>query len=502
MTVSTSRQALWRSLGPQLGEMAWHLTHADPGIHDMSRQHGAAMIALIERHHLNEGLRRPLRILEVGAYCHYGAHLAAGRFSGMAVTHDIAPASLELGMKLSAQLAARPVETRAVVGDFHDLPFCDDYFDLVFIASAVHHTFSVRKVIAELLRVARPGGVVHLQNEPVMRAFCTYSFRSNRQESFSPFEAAIAARGLIHTLSSPFPGSRTEELFNMVENDRIPLPVFKTALQKGADLLDWRVDTAGLIGEPEEKLLALRRDDTLEDAIGDWILDEVAALRPNFSAADGLCGRRLPGPDDVWSLAYRTAEGLRRMAACPDDPDIPAQLFGAALRASVRKCGVGAGAGALLRRPLSGAGAVETDPPNASGAGIQLANILPDPTDSAAISGFFPASDWTIITEDNGYTSICNQGGVSRILTGDLPGRAVVLLRIYSVAADHPYRVSIAVDGADVHTHAVTTSESHLARMVLTPGAVVEVSHGDLEGRRVELPWHTRLIARGYRLLD
>jgi hypothetical protein len=46
------------------------------------------------------------------------------------------------------------------VGDMHQMPFPDQHFQLVFIKNTVDKSYDVRRLVAELLRVTRPGGII------------------------------------------------------------------------------------------------------------------------------------------------------------------------------------------------------------------------------------------------------------------------------------------------------------------------------------------------------
>jgi ubiquinone/menaquinone biosynthesis C-methylase UbiE len=152
--------ALLHAYGPQMGEMVWHSIHHDPRIDSMVQAQGAVMRDIIARHGLRPP-QRPIRILEVGAYSHYTVHAVAAESGGIGVANDISPAALRAGASL-ARARGIPVADTLVASDFHDLPFADGFFDLVFIASAVHHTFRPWRVLDELFRVLRPGGVLHI----------------------------------------------------------------------------------------------------------------------------------------------------------------------------------------------------------------------------------------------------------------------------------------------------------------------------------------------------
>lgn len=46
------------------------------------------------------------------------------------------------------------------VGDMHRMPFANQYFQLVFIKNTVDKSYDVRRLVTELLRVTRPGGII------------------------------------------------------------------------------------------------------------------------------------------------------------------------------------------------------------------------------------------------------------------------------------------------------------------------------------------------------
>ena len=46
-----------------------------------------------------------------------------------------------------------------VTGDMHEMPFPQDHFQLVFLKNVVDKSYDIRRLVAELFRVLRPGGV-------------------------------------------------------------------------------------------------------------------------------------------------------------------------------------------------------------------------------------------------------------------------------------------------------------------------------------------------------
>jgi hypothetical protein len=231
---------------------------------------------------------------------------------GVSVVHDVSLASLRVGLK-GARAAGIDTDVTLVTGDFHDLPLSTNYFDIVFCASSIHHTFRARRVLQEILRVIRRGGVLQLENEPIGRALSFYGFRSNPQTECTPFEAELARRGSLLTLSSTFPGSPPEFLFGMIENERIPLDMVLNTLTNDGEITSLQLKPH--VSEFESRILALPRDLDLETSLATLLLTEIQAVRTAFTKRNRLLGARLPETDDVWRLSYQVAPQLRRLTS-------------------------------------------------------------------------------------------------------------------------------------------------------------------------------------------
>jgi SAM-dependent methyltransferase len=482
--------------GPQLGELAWHSVHVDSRIAAMSEEHAASIVRTVERCKLT-AVGRPIRILEVGAYAHYGAHLAAARLGGASVVHDISPASLRVGLG-GVHATGVVVDATLVAGDFHDLPFNAGYFDIVFCASSVHHTFRPWRVLEEMLRVIRPGGALQLENEPIGRALCFYGFRSNREPEFTPFEAELDRRGSLFTFSSPFPGSRPESLFGMTENDRIPLDmVLRTLTNYGEITL---LQLVPRTGEFERRILALRRDYDLEATLAAFLMAEIEAVKPVLTQRDQLLGARLPQIDDVWRLSYQVAPKLRRLAELTgrDAEYEMARLFGAALQATVTKQGDAEPQAKLFRRQVSMQDGVFNDLPVLPGIRLHLgAQSIPaiERGELVALASIYGAEDWEPYREQNGLLSMLNLGSRCRITLPRLSSAAILLLRFFAVAVSRPYRVTLhCPKAADVTSVVVAQSESLLLRELMPKDCgEIYIETKTLEGEPISIPRHIRL---------
>ena len=482
--------------GPQLGELAWHSLHVDSRLDAMSEHHATSILRVVTDHDLRPD-DRPIRILEVGAYAHHGAHRAAAALGGASVAHDVSPASLRIGLD-GARAAGFGADATLVAGDFHDLPFETDYFDVVFCASSIHHTFRPWRVLRDMIRVLRPGGALRLENEPVGRALCFYGFRGNRTESRTAFESELERRGLMQTLSSPIPGSRSESLFGMIENDRIPLDMILDALTAEGEvasirLLPQRADF-------EQRIMDLPRDADLEANLAAMLLDEIAAVRPGLTEHDRLLGIRLPGTDEIWRLSYQVAPYVRRLASLSGQEAAfeSARLFGAELQATILKLGAGEPAARMFRRQLAVHGKVFDDLPVLPGVRLDLnAQSIPaiGSGDPASLRHVYPAGEWEPHLEDNGLRTMLNVGQRSRIVLPGLPSAAMLLLRFYAVAAEEPYRVGLRLrDGSEIASLLVVQSESLLLRELVPRGcAELFIETRAPNGEPVDRPGHVRL---------
>jgi SAM-dependent methyltransferase len=461
----------------QIGEIGWHSVNADSSLDANSLHHANVMHDIIKR----MKFERP-RILEVGAYAHYSSQIAAHMSQGLSVSHDISASSLKVGQEL-AQQQGYGKNHHCVAGDFHNLPFEDGAFDLVYIASAVHHTIQPALVLRELARVTRPGGVLHLENEPVGRLACFYQFRCNRNGEGTPFEGALWERGMIRTFSSPFPGSRPEERFGMIENDRIPLETYERSLLQVGRPLRWDLDSYSNIGEFEAWLLK----GPTEDEIIARLNENIEALSLYFSEHDEWMGFSLPSADQVWTLATQISSFCHHSSQATDPYRFNARLFGAALKASMVKAGE-APVGALLRRELrEDQSGIFIDDSDQRLQGLELTNILSDQRDWKF------GNDWTIHHEDNGIITLADNGAFCRLLLSNLPS-GLLLLRIHSVADTSPYIISVVLGDRLAYRHNVILTESHLARVYVQSGEDVVIYHHYVDGNPVAKCFNSRII--------
>jgi ubiquinone/menaquinone biosynthesis C-methylase UbiE len=81
------------------------------------------------------------------------------------VALDLTPEMLREAEALIGARGIGSVELRT--GDVHDLPFPDGSFDLVTCRRAAHHFSDIRRALAEMRRVLRPGGRIVIDDRSV-----------------------------------------------------------------------------------------------------------------------------------------------------------------------------------------------------------------------------------------------------------------------------------------------------------------------------------------------
>lgn len=488
---------------PQLGEFVWHQLTNDPTVEAMSLAHLATLRTLVKE---SGSLSRPPRVLELGAYRHFSGHLLADESGAEVWMSDISADALRAGRALAQARGLRRLG-EICAADFHDLPFADGYFDVVFIASAVHHTRRPECVLREMARVVRPGGLIWLENEPVGREACFYKFNSNRPESYTALEQRLADLDLIRLLSSPFPGTRPEEMFCMVENDRIPLDLYLTEFAAAGDTEWLRLETGTTIQAPEKRLLQVLRGDADEttDAVARLLFELLGAAKVDDPVASAL-GFALPTEAEIRTLARRIALALvaRHKESSNAARRADARCFGAALQARIRRNQSAVIDGRCFRRqPLKERDCwLDTTGPS----GAAFLGMLPqfpdvhDPAAEAQVRECFDPAHWGIVREAFGANSLYNLGSTARLPALTIAPGAVMLLRLYTVPhPDGPYVLRVRQGHRVVAEGLVAQAESRLLRgLVYADGGEIWVEHADLDGKPFEIAHNLRIGVAQY----
>ena len=118
-------------------------------------------------HSFNLLLRRYVkpgqRVLEVGAARCWGALHMVPRGVDYVATDILADPVIGLGRGEFYERHVGPFER--VQADGENLPFADRSFDLVYCVASLHHALDARKMLKEMARVTRRGGIVAALNE-------------------------------------------------------------------------------------------------------------------------------------------------------------------------------------------------------------------------------------------------------------------------------------------------------------------------------------------------
>ncbi len=277
-----------------LGEVLWHSITLDPGIIETSTHHFNELRRILKQFRPDGG---PLRVLEVASYAHISGYMLAHQFAANVVLSDISVDTLALGQQVAQEQGIDSPAVSRVASDFHDLPWKTGHFDLVYIASAVHHTWRWQQVLNELIRVTAPGGLLVIDNEPCAREFCFYRFRANRQDQYRALEKVLGQEGILRTVAEPYLGSRQEELFGMVENQSIPIGEFLDLIKDNGELCELTLSPEICMGAFEKSLIA--RKDSGAEAVATFIRNKLTSsirkAREVLLDHDRKLGYSLPG---------------------------------------------------------------------------------------------------------------------------------------------------------------------------------------------------------------
>jgi SAM-dependent methyltransferase len=478
---TTTAQATVQSV---LGEVLWHAVTVDPTLLSISDQHFHEISRVIGAYlpqfgaparwsDVLLGRKRRSKLLEIASYAHVTGYRVSKEFDADVTLTDISVETLALGARVAAENGLPLERVSRVACDFHDLPFEDDQFDMVYIASALHHTWDWQSVVRQMMRVLAPGGLLFMQNEPVHRALALYKFRTNRPEAMRPFETALAKAELSRIIGDPIPGSRPEILFGMIENQTIPLAGLKAELRRWGTIEEFTAGTNEMIGDFEKALLA-RRDGT-DQEIEQFLLSELTRrideVRPSLTPDDVALGYSLPSEAELKELAERTAPLVRQLPANSNSDeyvDAAAALFGAAVKLVVRKNGR---THAKSSKPLryawgSRAGVAIGYPPAVNKLLEGTLDLLPDlqtaPED--ALHKAFPRDDWTLVDTEVKIRVLVSKGTRVTIRCAGLERESAVtlLFRVNLAHSGENYRVRISHGGITLKEIPVYQADSML----------------------------------------
>lgn len=460
-----------------LGEVLWHSMTVDDTIESVSIEHRDELLRQAKKHlnHLNKWghLSTKPRLLEVAAYAHVSGYMLAEKNGWQVTLSDCSVETLSLGASHAKQLGLNTDQVRRAGVDFHDLPFESGEFDIVYIASALHHTSRWKCVLKELMRVLSPGGILILQNEPVNRDFCFYAFETNRPGEYRPIEAELDRQGILQTIAQPYPGSRPEALFGMVENQNMPITDILDTIEKNGKVEQLDIDSSICMSSFEKFFLKLPQDETvLFTHIQQELLSRLGEAKKLISDIDVAIGIRLPNIHEVEVFSRKAA---KKIISLPDKSSSKykialANLFGGAIKVVAKKTESNEVSGSN-RAELYFSGTrkdVEIAfPPRLTHVLERTEDLLPDiqASSPSELEEYFSSDEWSFGEDKElGYCFV-----VLRDLKGKVKlrphlasGHMVVLFRVWADPSLTPFRVSLYADEQEMSGFDVYQVESFL----------------------------------------
>lgn len=481
----------------QIGELLQHSINVDPKILETSDWYYDFIKGVLNRHLAATG-RTPIRYLEIASYRHVIGYRLAKEMGFDATQFDISYDDLEEGRKLALRAGYGDACTR-VAGDFHDLPFADNFFDFVFISASIHHSKTPDRVISEAMRVLSDGGLFYSQREPCRRLFCFYKFTCNRQDSYTLFEKHLAQRDMLRVFSSPFPGARNAVVFGRVENDLIPLQFYFDTFALYGEILEEVVYHEGLLTAIDKKILEhdYLSVDELECYIVDLLRYEIDLAAPLISKRDKLLGYALPDEQEIMSLAKSVAHALKNRPANTRSVEwrrAMANIFGGSLRFVVkRKCNNKISNNIIFRRNPMQLGECFVDDLVYGQSGLQIWNkLLPDiqlATAAEMHSSAFPENSWAYVRHTNGVAQMISRGSRCEIILNN--NELVLTVMRYRVVLDEEITavyLQILVDDSLVHETLIPQLEDRCLSLVLKQSdACLNIKLLSLDRQSVEI---------------
>lgn len=487
--------ALGMQLLPLLGESAWHSLIVDPRIAAESERHYQEVAQVIRQY--GAAASGSLHILEVACYAHTTGYALAQRLGAQVTLFELSRHSLRLGQKLGEISDPSSDNPRRVAGDFHSLPFDDASFNVVFICSALHHTWNYPQVLREMMRVLAPGGLLFLENEPTLRSLCCYKFRCNRPHELSPLESKLLQLGLLTTVAEPYLGSRPESLFGMVENQSMPLPTLLEITEESCEILSVFLSTASCMGDWETSLMRRRLDPAWKIAadLEAHLLAGVREALPLLTARESGAGRSLPGETEIRALAQRVGREIHALPGQEDGDFILklAQIFGAPLQMVARKKGAAVSQHALGRCAEAFKLACSQEEGVYNGFPRELRPFLSQPSlvpdvqtaSEQELRSVFPAEAWNLLHGEfpliamDGLThdlrSIVNLSSEAwlQLPAVALESPTLLVFRVFCAQTEeHFFSLDLSAGGLELCRHAVYQPESVLFKTLLEPAGL------------------------------
>ena len=487
----------------QIGEMAQHHLLSDPSIHENGDWYYKLLTELIQRHpHV---LERPSpRYLEIACYQHVIGYRLSQDHGFDSTQFDICDRDLEVGRQSALRMGINGSSDR-VVGDFHDLPFADGYFDVAMISASIHHTRKPHVIIDEMMRVLAHGGLFYCQREPCERLFCFYEFNANRAAQYTPFESHLHQRDVMRLISSPFPGARNAELFGRVENDRIPLEMYYETFARHGIVKEEILYHEGLLTQMDKRIL--EHDWLKEEALASYIawsmLAELELAEPLMSTQDRLLGYSLPTEEQVWELARKVATALKARPANTKTlawRKAMAKIFGGTLRFVVeRQRDDKSRAAGKFRRDCREIDHVRYDDIVHQKSGLLLwTKLLPEMQtagEDELRAASFPADDWRY---DVGKSDIRQMiaTAATPVAHARVPENALFAMR-YRVVVDDEVsaaKLRVTYGEREVASELIAQTEDRMLRFAVEPDeSAITFTLTDLDGNPISAKSRIRI---------
>lgn len=475
----------------QIGELAQHQLSHDAKVIETTNWYYGFLTAVLNR---NTGLtnRKPPRYLEIACYRHILGYKLAKDRGFESTQFDISDRDLEIGREMAVELGF-PDTVERVAGDFHDLPFADNYFDLVMISASIHHTRTPHQIIEEAMRVLTDKGLFYCQREPCERLFSFYKFNANRPAQHTQFEAHLQKRDLMRLISSPYPGARNAEMFGRVENDRIPLEMYYDAFNRHGKVIEQVLYCDGLLTEMDKKILgsADLPEADLSAYIAGLITSEMELAAPLLSEKERLLGYSLPSEAEIKSMAERTAAALKARPSNSRSVEwqkAMVKIFGGSLRFVVeRQRSEKMRATEKFRRTCQPVNNVKLDDAVYKNSGLLFWDrLLPDlqTTEKETLEATFPAEHWCETVHDSGLKMMISKTSLP-ILKIQLPIPALAVMRYRVVVDDRlpAARLRIYYGTQEIANEVFAQSEDRMLRFIYDPALMgIHFKLTDLEG--------------------
>jgi ubiquinone/menaquinone biosynthesis C-methylase UbiE len=180
---------------------------------------------------------RNKKVLEVGFGC--GTDLLQfARAEADLYGIDLSKRAVKLTSK---RLELYGLQANIIHGDAEDMPFPDNYFDLVYCWGVIHHTVNPTKVSDEIYRVLKPGGsfrgMVH--HNSLYWLWLWYKYAFSKGKIFTPISRVIS-ENVESKGTRTFTMKEIKSLFKPFSNLKFePTPLIEISFIKKHRLISW-----------------------------------------------------------------------------------------------------------------------------------------------------------------------------------------------------------------------------------------------------------------------